>query len=207
MARKNGSDQAPLVTFDSAVEADVSIAHLAPSIPGARPTPYVHLRFISPEGESLGVSMTARGAARFLERLNSLHGFALIDYRNLGVGEQRNPVQNRFSANDPNGLRELPGFRALRCDPATDAQYAHLRRLAGADPGIEYPAEFFLTWIRVFATNEESKHVEADLLMDIWAAAALRDGIFAALDSAMPGKAQNDRGVQVVDGIVGTVSI
>lgn len=206
MSQKNNVPSLPFPAVNGAVEAEVSVAHLSPYIPGARPAPYLNIHFVNEQGATLSFPMTARTAAVLLRYVNSLLRHTLQEFRSLGVGDEKHPVMNRFQSAG-HQQHELLGFRAVKCTFATGDQRRTLRELAGLDPKIAITGEFPLIIVDVCATGVESKHIEASLVMDIWAAAALRDSLYAALSSALPDKNPNDQRVQTVDGVVSTIGI
>lgn len=207
MARKTPGPIYPLM-LDGAVQADVLIAHLPPSISGARPTPFIKYRFINEQGQNILVSSTLRGAADALRRLTMVHQHIAPDVKGTR-GRERAPEPPTFEARPESELAELDGFRFLHANIASTDRHGRI------SPGLfitgrtteSVSAEFPLIWIHLTATEFRTKKYEVSFLMDLWAASALRDRLYSALTTTLPSAGPTARDVQVVDGIIGTYNV
>ena len=195
------------LTIPGAVEAVVSVGYVAASFEGARPTPVIRVQFINVQGASAIVSSTVRQAAETLQILTLNHRLMTPELKEVGRSKSPSSRPTSEPSRDQPAI-EFEGFRQLRPSIAERDRHGRISPTGYGSVGSGWAdGEFPLTWIQVSEPQKRSGRVSANFLMDVWAAANLRDRLHGALTSVVPNNGPNAKEITIVDGVVGTFPV
>ncbi|MBN9612831.1 MAG: hypothetical protein J0H64_05130 [Actinobacteria bacterium] len=143
-------------------------------------------------------------AERLLRQLTSAIDQITLMFRDQAIGAPEGAYVQRFAVDPSQPPTVLEHFREFGVSLLAPDQYTRQLTQMGLPAIPPANGELNLLVLTVKEAKKSSR-TESSCMLDLWAAAGLRDALHATLSKALPPLSPSYRPVQVVDGVVGSI--